>query len=57
MARRFLRRWSADRERSIRSWNWSAERARSAVRAREAELRQMLGPNQRCEAAAVDRKG
>jgi hypothetical protein len=56
IARRMLRRWAPDRERSIRSWNWSAERASDAVRAHEAELRQMVGPNQRCEPTEVNRK-
>jgi len=45
------RRWPPDRERSMRVWNWSVERASDAVRAHEAELREMVGPNQRCEAA------
>ena len=56
IARRVLRRWPPDRERSIRGWNWSAQRAGDAVRAHEAELRQMVGANPRCEAPAVDRK-
>jgi hypothetical protein len=49
IARRMLRRWPPGREGSIRSWNWSTERARNAVRAHAAELRLMAGPNQRCE--------
>jgi hypothetical protein len=53
IARRMLRRWPPDRERSIRGWNWSAQRAGNAVRAHEAELRQMVGPNQRCEPTAA----
>jgi len=50
IARRMLRRWPPERERSIRGWNWSVERASDAVRAHEPELRLMVGPNQRCEA-------
>jgi len=49
IARRLLRRWPPDRERSLRSWNWSVAQASDAVRAHEAELRQMVGPNQRCD--------
>jgi len=54
-ARRLLRRWPPDRERSMRSWNWSVDEATDVVRAHEAELRQMVGPNQRCEATGVVR--
>jgi hypothetical protein len=57
IARRMLRRWPPERERSIRGWNWSVERARDAVRAHAAELRLMVGPNQRCEPIEVDRRG
>jgi hypothetical protein len=56
IARRMLRRWPPGRERSIRSWSWSVERAADAVRAHEAELRQMVGANQRCEPTGADRK-
>jgi hypothetical protein len=49
LARRMLRRWPPDRERSIRNWNWSAARAANAVRDHEAELRSMVGPEQKCE--------
>jgi len=49
IARRMLRRWPPDRPRSLRSWNWSVERAADAVRAHEGELRQMVGANQRCD--------
>jgi len=56
IARRMLRRWPPDTQRSIRGWNWSVERAADAVRAHEAELRQMGGTNQRCEPTAPDRK-
>jgi hypothetical protein len=53
LARRMLRRWPPDRVRSIRSWNWSAVRASDAVRANEAQLRSMVGPNQNCPAPGV----
>jgi hypothetical protein len=49
LARHMLRRWPPDRVRSIRSWNWSAVRARDAVREHEARLRSMVPPDQRCE--------
>src|SRR5207248_1102598 len=39
LARHMLRRWPPDRDRSIRSWNWSAARASDAVREHEARLR------------------
>ena len=48
LARRMLRRWPPDRVEPIRRWNWSAWRARDAVRNHEAELRSMLGPNDQC---------
>jgi hypothetical protein len=50
LARHMLRRWPPDRDRSIRSWNWSASRASDAVREHEARLRSMVGPDQECEA-------
>ena len=50
LARHMLRRWPPDRDRSIRSWNWSAARASDAVREHEARLRSMLGPDQKCAA-------
>jgi hypothetical protein len=50
LARHMLRRWPPDRERAIRSWNWSAARASAAVRAREVQLRSMLAPDQTCAA-------
>jgi len=53
IARRMLRRWPPDRERSIRSWNWSAARASDAVREHEAQLRSIVGPDQRCEATGI----
>jgi len=48
LARRMLRRWPPDRDRSIRSWNRSAARANDAVRGHEARLRSMVGPDQKC---------
>jgi hypothetical protein len=48
LARHMLRRWPPDRDRSIRSWNWSAARAGDAVREHEAQLRSMVGPDQEC---------
>jgi hypothetical protein len=53
IARRMLRRWPPDRERSIRGWNWSAARASDAVREHEAQLRSIVGPDQRCEATGM----
>lgn len=50
LARHMLRRWPPDRDRSIRSWNWSAARASGAVRRHEARLRSMVGPDQECAA-------
>jgi len=50
LARHMLRRWPPDRDRSIRSWNWSAARASDAVREHEARLRSMVGPDQKCAA-------
>jgi hypothetical protein len=50
LARHMLRRWPPDRDRSIRSWNWSAARANDAVREHEARLRSMVGPDQKCAA-------
>jgi Domain of unknown function (DUF4173) len=48
IARHMLRRWPPARDRAIRSWNWSAERASVAVREQEARLRSMVGPDQNC---------
>lgn len=48
LARHMLRRWPPDRYRYLRNWNWSASRASAAVRAHEAQLRSMLGPEGRC---------
>ena len=48
LARHMLRRWRPDRQRSIRSWNWSAARASDAVRDHEARLRSMVGADQKC---------
>jgi hypothetical protein len=53
LARRMLRGWPPDRERSIRSWNWSAARATAAIGAHEAQLRSMLGPDRQCAAPAA----
>jgi hypothetical protein len=53
LARHMLRRWPPDRDRSIRSWNWSAARASDAVREHEARLRSMGGPDQECAAPGV----
>jgi hypothetical protein len=50
LARHLLRRWPPDRERSLRSWNWSAARASDTVREHEARLRSMVGPDQKCVA-------
>jgi hypothetical protein len=48
LARHMLRRWPPDRDRAIRSWNWSAVRASAAVREHEARLRSMVGPDLKC---------
>jgi Domain of unknown function (DUF4173) len=48
LARHLLRRWPPDSERSIRRWNWSAWRASDLVREHEAQLRSMLGSDQKC---------
>lgn len=50
LARHMLRRWPANRDRSIRSWSWSSARASDAVREHEARLRSMVGPDQDCAA-------
>ena len=50
LARHLLRRWPPDRERSLRSWSWSAARASDAVRQHEAQLRTMVGPDRECQA-------
>jgi hypothetical protein len=52
LARHLLRRWPPGRGRSIRSWNWSAARASSAVREHEARLRSMVALDQNCAAPA-----
>lgn len=54
LARHMLRRWPPDRERSMRSWNWSAARAGNAVRGHEAQLRSMVGPDQECAAPGAE---
>ncbi len=48
LAQHLLRRWPPDREPSLRSWSWSAARARGAVREQAARLRAMVGPDQQC---------
>jgi len=53
LARRMLRQWGPSRPRSIRSWNWSAARASDVVREHEAQLRSMLGPDQKCAPPAA----
>jgi hypothetical protein len=53
LARHMLRRWPPDRDRPIRSWNWSAARASAAVREHEARLRSMVGPDQKCQTPAL----
>ena len=50
LARHMLRRWRPDRERPLRSWSWSAARAIDAVGEHEAQLRSMVGPDQKCAA-------
>jgi len=51
LARRMLRRWPPDRERSIRNWNWSAARASDVVREHQQQLRSMVGPEGKCAAS------
>jgi hypothetical protein len=48
LARHMLRSWPPDRDRSLRSWSWSAARASDAVREHETRLRSMLGPEEEC---------
>jgi hypothetical protein len=48
IARHMLRRWPADRSRSLRGWNWSAMRAGNLVREHETRLRSMVGPELAC---------
>lgn len=55
LARHMLRRWPPDRDRSLRSWNWSAARASDAVREQEARLRAMVGPDRECR-KLIDRE-
>jgi Domain of unknown function (DUF4173) len=50
LARHLLRRWPPDRERSLRTWSWSAARASDAVREHQARLRAMVGPERECAA-------
>jgi hypothetical protein len=48
IARSMLRRWGPDRERSLRTWNWSASRATASVRDRVGLLQSIVGPGQLC---------
>lgn len=48
LARHMLRQWSPARPASLRSWNWSVSRAMDAVRANEARLLSMVGPDRQC---------
>lgn len=57
LAVHLLRRWSPDRERSIRSWSWSAARASDAVREHESQLRAMAGPSQKCPPPRPETRG
>jgi hypothetical protein len=57
LARHMMQRWAPDRERSIRTWNWAASGASDAVREHEAQLRSMMGPDQRCAASASRANG
>ena len=50
LARHMLRRWPPEREQPLRAWNWAAARAAQVVRAREAQLRSMVGADQKCAA-------
>lgn len=56
LARHLLRRWPPGRERSLRSWNWSAARAARLVRGNEARLRAMAEPAGGCPAAGPGRR-
>jgi hypothetical protein len=53
LARHMLRRWSADPDRTIRNWNWSAVRASNALRVHEERLRSLVGPRQECAPPAA----
>jgi len=53
LARHMLRRWPPARDRSIRSWNWSAAQASNAVRDNEQTLRSMVGPGQECTSSSA----
>jgi hypothetical protein len=48
LARHLLRRWPADRDGSLRNWNWSGSRAASAIREHDSQLRLMVGPSGEC---------
>lgn len=47
-ARRLLQRWVPDEHVSVRSWSWSAARARAEVRAHEGSLRRLAGQGESC---------
>jgi hypothetical protein len=53
LARHMLRRWPPDRNRSLRTWSWSAAGASEAVREHETRLRSMVGPDQKCAASGA----
>jgi hypothetical protein len=48
LARHLLRRWPPDREASLRTWSWSASRARDVVLQHEMRLRAMVGLDEDC---------
>ena len=48
LARRLLRRWPPDRVQTIRSWNWSAARAGTAVRQHQARLESIVANDRQC---------
>jgi uncharacterized protein DUF4153 len=48
IASHLLRHWAPDSAHSLRNWNWSAARAREAVRAREAQLRSLVPADLKC---------
>lgn len=50
VARGLLDRWTSERQADWRSWNWSAARARAAVRGQQAELQSIVGTGSRCRA-------
>jgi hypothetical protein len=48
LARFMLRRWPPEKSLGFQKWSWSAARATSLVRDRQAQLRAMLGPDGGC---------